>query len=275
MSDDAAGDSGSEDHGTASGGKPKDPTVSLKNMTKEERKAYKKQVKAENAAKREVKVNKYVKHNRKAQARKIRHVQAGDSAPDRRPPKVELNDDEEERLAQQLDHAEKELQHFASKEVKKGVKQSGKAEKAARATVDQVIDQHTLEVLFKWMADGFLDEMGGPIRSGKEACAYHARGNVTRMRASGGKKGQDLRVGVEAILAQREKERAAAAAGSAWVEDSVDDVTGEVVVKIFKTTMTEFKNRAEYVEGDHRCVLALPPSRLRRICASLPSSVSG
>ena len=235
-----------------------DPTVSLKSMTKAERKEYKKRIKEQNQARREAKVSKYVKNNKKSAARKQRQRAAGGRAggEQNNPEKVTLDDAEEARLAEQLAAAEKGLAHFASKDVKKGVRQTGKVEKSARATHDQVIDQHTMQVLFKWMADGFLEEMGGAIRSGKEASAYHARGNVSRMRASGGQKGKDLRAGVEHILAMREKKAAGGAAAGGLEdeqeEEEEEEEHAEVAVKIFKTTMSDFKNRAEYVEGDHR-----------------------
>jgi len=234
-----------EQNAKAASGRGKE-TVSLKTMTKAERKEYKKKVKAMNAAKREVKVSKYVKAKKKSAARKQRQKLAGGRAGGPVARKVALDDAEEEKLAEQLESAEKSLAHFASKDVKKGVRQTGKVEKSTRATHEQVIDQHTMSVLFKWMADGFLEEMGGAIRSGKEASAYHARGNLTRMRASGGQKGQDLRAGVEHILAMREKQK------TGVTDEEPADEIGEVAVKIFKTTMSDFKNRAEYVEGDHR-----------------------
>ena len=210
------GGSGDGDNGRGNNkGGNGNQTVSLKGMTKAERKAYKKRVKEEAAAKREVKVSKYVKAKKKGAARRQRQKVTGKKGgdPTGGGEAVTLNTEEEARLADQLEVAEKSLAQFAKKDVKKGVRQTGKVERSARATTDQVIDQHTMRVLFKWMADGYLEEMGGAIRSGKEASAFHARGNVVRMRSSGGMKGKDMRAGVEHILAMREQQKREAAGG--------------------------------------------------------------
>jgi len=100
------------------------------------------------------------------------------------------------------------------KSVKKGMSTRGKVAKEERATRDQVMDRRTMDVIFKWISVGHLKGMGGVIRTGKEANVYLAQGGD----------------------------------GS----ETEPQVLGDVAVKIFKTTMSEFTNRSEYVEGDYR-----------------------
>ena len=95
----------------------------------------------------------------------------------------------------------------------KGIKQEGRIEKAKRATSEAVLDERTRLILFKLTNRGELDSLQGVIRTGKEANVYTA-------------------------LRQ---------------EPGSDDKPRIVAVKIFQTTLTAFRNRGEYVVGDHRC----------------------
>lgn len=84
--------------------------------------------------------------------------------------------------------------------------------KSEKATREQVLDPKTRMLLFKMLNSGVLAEVNGSISTGKESVVYHA------------------------------------VAGDA--EGSVPGT--EYAVKIFKTTLNEFKARAKYVEGEHR-----------------------
>lgn len=80
------------------------------------------------------------------------------------------------------------------------------------ATSEQVMDQRTRVKLLKLLNADVLRELNGIVNTGKEANVYHA-----------------------------------VAGGEAEVEEG-----SELAVKIFKTTLNEFKNRSEYVEGEFR-----------------------
>ncbi|XP_048730947.2 serine/threonine-protein kinase RIO3-like isoform X2 [Ostrea edulis] len=85
-------------------------------------------------------------------------------------------------------------------------------EKKEFSTAEHVIDPRTKLLLYKMVNNGTLESVGGSISSGKESVVYHAYG--------GSKEGVLL--------------------------------SSECAVKIYKTTLNEFKNRGAYVDGDHR-----------------------
>ena len=67
-------------------------------------------------------------------------------------------------------------------------------------------------MLFKLVDSGLLEEVNGCVSTGKEACVYHARGGSA-----------DGRV-----------------------------LPTEVAIKVFKTTLNEFKTRDKYIKDDYR-----------------------
>ncbi|XP_062577269.1 serine/threonine-protein kinase RIO3-like isoform X2 [Saccostrea cucullata] len=85
-------------------------------------------------------------------------------------------------------------------------------EKKEFSTSEQVLDPRTKLLLYKMVNNGTMESVGGSISSGKESVVYHAYG--------GSKEGVLL--------------------------------STECAVKIYKTTLNEFKNRGAYVDGDHR-----------------------
>ena len=74
------------------------------------------------------------------------------------------------------------------------------------------MDEKTRLVLFKLVNNGLLEEINGTISTGKEACVYHAFGGKTAEEA----------------------------------------VPKEVALKVYKTTLNEFKTRDKYIKDDHR-----------------------
>ncbi|KAG1714608.1 Serine/threonine-protein kinase RIO1 [Nymphon striatum] len=52
-------------------------------------------------------------------------------------------------------------------------------DKANRATAEQVLDERTKMILFKFLNGGFITEINGCISTGKEANVYHATGKET------------------------------------------------------------------------------------------------
>ncbi|XP_028405145.1 serine/threonine-protein kinase RIO3-like [Dendronephthya gigantea] len=85
-------------------------------------------------------------------------------------------------------------------------------EKKEHSTHEQALDPKTRLLLYKLVNSEILEEVNGCISTGKEACVFHA---------FGGK-----------------------------MEDKV--VPRECAVKVFKTTLNEFKTRDRYIKDDHR-----------------------
>lgn len=87
-------------------------------------------------------------------------------------------------------------------------------EKKEKSTSDMALDQKTRLILYKLVNGGVLDEINGSISSGKESVVFHGTSPL----------------------------------------DSSDPSAGseEVAIKVFKTTLTEFKNRQQFLHGDRR-----------------------
>lgn len=85
-------------------------------------------------------------------------------------------------------------------------------EKKEKSTAESVMDENSRLLIFKLMNQGILDEVNGAINTGKEAVVYHGIGS------------------------NAEK----------------DVPSGEVAIKVFKTTLNEFKNREPYIKEDYR-----------------------
>ncbi|XP_069778715.1 serine/threonine-protein kinase RIO3 [Narcine bancroftii] len=85
-------------------------------------------------------------------------------------------------------------------------------EKKEHSTSDQAIDSRTRLLLYKMVNSGVLDNINGCISAGKESVVFHASG------------------------------------GS--LADKI--VPAECAVKVFKTTLNEFKNRDKYIKDDYR-----------------------
>merc|ERR1719159_728456 len=89
-----------------------------------------------------------------------------------------------------------------------------------RATVEQVLDPRTMLVLGKMLKRGVYSQIFGTISTGKEANVYYATGH--KPSAVLGNMGEYLPEGVD------------------------------VAVKVYKTSILVFKDRARYVEGEFR-----------------------
>lgn len=96
--------------------------------------------------------------------------------------------------------------------------------KDARSTRNAVLDPATELIVFKLIQNGSLREMeGAAVKTGKEASVFHG------------------------LLDCADKT-------SAWLghlEQPIAPGTS-CAIKIFKTTLNEFSNRAAYFDGDHR-----------------------
>ncbi|XP_027130009.1 serine/threonine-protein kinase RIO3 isoform X1 [Larimichthys crocea] len=87
-------------------------------------------------------------------------------------------------------------------------------EKKEHSTAEQAVDPRTRLLMYKMVNAGVLENINGCISTGKESVVFHANG------------------------------------GSVSLEEQ--PVPDEVVLKVFKTTLNEFKNRDRYIKDDYR-----------------------
>ena len=121
-----------------------------------------------------------------------------------------------------------ELKKFS---IKDGRRRAGRIkDKIEKSTAEQAVDPQTKLILFKFINNGILENVNGVISTGKEAVILHAEGGPGP-----------------------EPEQAVNSKGG-HVEQEVEpmNVPKECVVKVFKTTLNEFKNREIYIKDDYR-----------------------
>jgi serine/threonine-protein kinase RIO1 len=105
----------------------------------------------------------------------------------------------------------------------KGVHQRGRVSKESKATREGVLDPRTEMVLFKMEQNGVIDKLNGVCKTGKEASIFHAIAGET----------------LPDSIPQGADGRATTA-------------VSDYAIKVFRTTLNEFSNRAEYFDGDAR-----------------------
>lgn len=101
--------------------------------------------------------------------------------------------------------------------IKEGKRKNRIADKVDKSTAEQAIDPKTKVLLFKMVNGGVLDGVNGVISTGKEAVILHADGGP----------------------------------GPDEVEEPMN-IPKEVAIKVFKTTLNEFKTRDKYIRDDYR-----------------------
>ncbi|KAM8823308.1 serine/threonine-protein kinase RIO3 [Spinachia spinachia] len=87
-------------------------------------------------------------------------------------------------------------------------------EKKEHSTAEQAVDPRTRLLMYKMVSAGVLESINGCISTGKESVVFHANGGSLE----------------EQLVPQ------------------------EVVLKVFKTTLNEFKNRDRYIKDDYRFI---------------------
>jgi len=85
-------------------------------------------------------------------------------------------------------------------------------DKVDKSTAEMALDTRTRLILYKLVNSGAITEVHGTISTGKESVVIYAKGGGLKDRA----------------------------------------VPSECAIKVFKTSLNEFKSRAEYMTGDHR-----------------------
>ena len=102
--------------------------------------------------------------------------------------------------------------------IKEGKRKNRVGDKEDKAVAEQALDPKTRIILYKLVNGGVLDAVNGVISTGKEAVIMHADG------------GPGPQEGPEEPL----------------------NVPKECAVKVFKTTLNEFKTRDKYIRDDYR-----------------------
>ncbi|XP_015279810.1 PREDICTED: serine/threonine-protein kinase RIO3 [Gekko japonicus] len=87
-------------------------------------------------------------------------------------------------------------------------------EKKEHSTAEKAVDPKTRLLLYKMVNSGMLETITGCVSTGKESVVFHANGG---------------RLGDDAV-----------------------PVPSECAIKVFKTTLNEFKNRDKYIKDDYR-----------------------
>jgi RIO kinase 3 len=106
-----------------------------------------------------------------------------------------------------------QLRKSALKDEKRSRRQGEAKEKS---TAEKAIDENTRILLQKMINSELVESYGGIVAAGKEAIVIHATG------------------------------------GSAELDDFQGQVPNEMAVKVFKTTLNEFKSREKYIQEDYR-----------------------
>jgi len=102
--------------------------------------------------------------------------------------------------------------------VREGKRKNRVGDKEDKAVAEQAVDPRTRLLLYKFVNGGVLDSINGVISTGKEAVIMHADGGPGPERDT----------------------------------DEPMNVPKECAVKVFKTTLNEFKTRDKYIRDDYR-----------------------
>ncbi|OXB56395.1 hypothetical protein ASZ78_004928 [Callipepla squamata] len=103
-------------------------------------------------------------------------------------------------------------------------------EKKEHSTAEKAVDPKTRLLLYKMVSGGMLETITGCISTGKESVVFHAYGGKMSV----------VNFIVCLTLSMR----------SATEDDKV--IPPECAIKVFKTTLNEFKNRDKYIKDDYR-----------------------
>jgi RIO kinase 3 len=126
-----------------------------------------------------------------------------------------------------------DLRMFRQKKQKKGIATSGRVSaKDVSITTENVLDPSTRMIIFKLIQSGRIDSLYGIVKAGKEANVYQAERTVSP--SEGG------------TMPESRQAQSHSQSGGEWGDIS------QFAVKVFKTTLNEFSNRADYVDGDQR-----------------------
>jgi len=112
-----------------------------------------------------------------------------------------------------------------------------------KSTHESVMDSKTRVILLKYLNSGRLSELNGILSTGKEANVYHAIGNPQKVHN-------------ENVVANEQEQE----------EEETENLERELAIKkIYRTTLNEFKNRSEYIEGEFRFRHQLKKSNSKKL----------
>ena len=157
------------------------------------------------------------------------------------------------------------VEHSLRRGTRKGIVQRGGVGKEAVATREGALDPKTHEVspgalvaappahtpllsplqaLFKQLAGGVLSEVNGVLKVGKEASVYHAMCDKAVV--------DDI--AARTLGAGGAGDSGSGSDGHGGAAPLAGGPRADVALKVFRTTLNEFSNRADYVVGDPRYV---------------------
>jgi len=151
----------------------------------------------------------------------------------------------------------------------------GGVESRSRQTQEGVLDERTRLILFKMINKGTLfSEVGGVVKTGKESNVYYAPGvggeggreggvvDLTREEESEEEEEEGEEEGRERGKGREEEAEAGSVSAASLASSSSSSFRsssrtrgregGDCAIKVFKTTLNEFSNRALYIDGDPR-----------------------
>jgi RIO kinase 3 len=119
------------------------------------------------------------------------------------------------------------LKTFADKDEKQRARLH---EKKEHSTSVMALDHKTRLIMYKLINGEYLAELNGVISTGKESVVFHGRANLAV---------------VDADLASLD-------VAQETVDTTPSPRIEEVAIKVFKTTLTEFRQRQQFLHGDRR-----------------------
>ena len=119
--------------------------------------------------------------------------------------------------------------------VKEGKRRNRVGDKEDKAVAEQAVDPRTRILLYKLVNGGVLDGINGVISTGKEAVIMHADGGPGK-----------LDTGLPCCC------QYFSISGPDGGPEVALNVPKECAVKVFKTTLNEFKTRDKYIREDYR-----------------------
>ncbi|EGD79868.1 Riok3 protein [Salpingoeca rosetta] len=143
-----------------------------------------------------------------------------------------------------------QLKRFADKDARHAARLH---ERKEHSTAVMAMDKNTRVLVFKMVNAGDLNEVDGAVSTGKESVIFH--GTRTQRPAHSGDEhdGHDDGAGVEGVEGVDGAEGAHIDSTPSGDDDG--DMPGhevEVALKVFKTTLTEFTQRQQFLHGDRR-----------------------
>eukprot|EP01112_Ceratiomyxa_fruticulosa_P015852 TRINITY_DN4725_c0_g2_i1.p1 TRINITY_DN4725_c0_g2~~TRINITY_DN4725_c0_g2_i1.p1 ORF type:complete len:680 (-),score=161.37 TRINITY_DN4725_c0_g2_i1:107-2146(-) len=145
-------------------------------------------------------------------------------------------------------------------------------EKVDISTAEQTLDMRTRIMILKMLNSGILQSFDGVINTGKESNIYHATGggipideNTLNDEDENEEENEEDAEEGENETQPSGTKKVVKKKHQSWVNKTRFLPEGEYAIKIFKTTLNEFKNRTEYLQGAHRTKLFRARQNTRKL----------